>query len=135
MSGVNIKIDNETVAVTDDNGEFSFSIESGVYELVINYTYGFDRTIHVVANTEDLDVGAVPLIACDWNKDGKIDNNDLNLFRLVISSKIDDAAYLNFVDMNNDGTIDIRDLIYMNNVNGIDSENFTYPTIVINNKI
>lgn len=135
LSGVNIKIDNETVAVTDDNGEFSFSIESGVYELVINYTYGFDRTIHVVANTEDLNVGAVPLIACDWNKDGKIDNNDLNLFRLVISSKIDDAAYLNFVDMNNDGTIDIRDLIYMNNVNGIDSENFTYPTIVINNKI
>ncbi|MCH5320990.1 MAG: leucine-rich repeat protein [Eubacterium sp.] len=131
LKAVSVKINDETVATTDSNGDFSFSLETGVYELVLSYNYGFDRTVYLVVKDEDIDIGAVPIIACDWNKDGKINDDDLKLFRFVISSKYGDASYLDYVDMNNDGCIDVKDLVYMNNVKGLDSSTFTYPTIVI----
>lgn len=130
LKSVSVKLGDETLAVTDSNGEFSFSIETGVYELTLCYNYGFERTVFLVAEDRDVDIGAVALIACDWNKDGKIDDGDFELFKFVISSERGDAAYLDYVDMNNDGRIDVKDLVYMNYVKGIDSSGFTYPTVI-----
>lgn len=131
LSAVDISLGGETLATTDKNGEFSFSLETGSYELVLHYNYGFDRTVYLVVTDEDIDMGAIPIIACDWNKDGVIDDDDYTLFRFVVGSTSDSPSYLSFVDMNNDGKINVKDLVYMNNVKGIDSSDFEYPNIVI----
>lgn len=130
LSSVNVKLDDETLATTDSNGNFSFSLETGVYELTLWYNYGFERTVYLVIEDKDVDIGSVPMIACDWNKDGKIDDGDMELFKFVISSKAGDPAYLDYVDMNNDGRIDVKDLVYMNYVKGLDKATFTYPAII-----
>lgn len=130
LKSVSVKLGDETLATTDSNGNFSFSLETGVYELTLWYNYGFERTVYLVVEDKDVNIGSVPMIACDWNKDGKIDDGDMELFKFVISSKEGDPAYLDYVDMNNDGKIDVKDLVYMNYVKGLNKETFTYPSIV-----
>ncbi|MGN1203377.1 MAG: leucine-rich repeat protein, partial [Eubacterium sp.] len=118
LKSVSVKLGDETLATTDSNGNFSFSLETGVYELTLWYNYGFERAVYLVVEDKDVDIGTVPLVACDWNKDGRIDDGDMELFKFVISSKVGDPAYLDYVDMNNDGKIDVKDLVYMNYVKG-----------------
>lgn len=134
LKSVSVKLGDETLATTDSNGNFSFSLETGVYELTLWYNYGFERTVYLVVEDKDVDIGSVPMIACDWNKDGKINDGDMELFKFVISSKEGDPAYLDYVDMNNDEKIDIKDLVYMNYVKGLDKQTFTYPSIVAESK-
>lgn len=130
LQSVSVKLNGETLATTGTDGRFSFKLETGVYELVLWYDYGFERTVYLVVTDRDIDIGSVALIACDWNKDGSIDDKDMELFKFVISSKEGDPAYLDFVDMNHDGKIDVRDLVYMNYVKGLDKSSFEYPIIL-----
>lgn len=131
LKNASVRINGEVVAESDSEGKFTFDIETGVYEAVIHANYGFDRTVYLVVEDKAVNMGDIPVVACDWNKDGIIDNSDLNLFRLILSSKVGDASYLDFADMNNDGRIDVKDLIFMNNVIGLDSS-FAYPPVIIN---
>lgn len=131
LKNVNVKLNGEIIASTGSDGIFSCKLETGVYEFVLSYNYGFDRTVYLVVTDSDVDMGNITLIACDWNKDGRINEDDYNLFRYVISSSVGDAAYLDYVDMNNDGRIDVKDLVYMNRVKGLDSSDFAYPNFVV----
>lgn len=129
---VSVVIDGMVVAVTDSGGKFSLELETGSYEAELRYAYGFTRTIFIVVENEDIDFeDAIPVIGCDFNKDGKIDDDDLTLFQMVVSSKADDPSYLEFVDMNNDGYINAKDRMYIVSCKGIDASSFKYEDIVI----
>lgn len=130
VGNVSVLIDGTEVARTAQDGTYSFEAETGVYELVLKYAYGFERSIYVVVN-KDVNIEPVPVIACDFNKDGNIDDSDIYMFRIVISSGVNDASYLDFVDLNKDGRIDVRDAIYINRVKGISKETYQYPNIVV----
>lgn len=131
VKGASIVIDGYTVATTDADGQFSFKLETGVYAATIHYNYGFDRQIYIVVDDHDVNCGAIPIIGCDWNKDGKIDDEDLKLFSMVASTEIDDLSYLDFVDMNNDGAINGIDLAYIRLFLNVDASTFSYESIII----
>ncbi len=130
ISGARIVCDGNVIAVTDKDGNFEVSLDSGVYELTIKYTYGIDRTIFVVVGNSNVDCGTISVVGCDFNKDGVVNNDDYVLFMYVISCKVDDESYLNFVDLNNDGYINAKDRIIVNSCLGIDGT-FSYETLVI----
>lgn len=126
-----VVIDGMTVATTDADGNFSFSLETGSYLAQLEYAFGFTRTICLVVEDEDIDCGSIPIIGCDFNKDGRIDDVDTKLFNMVISSQADDPSYLYYVDMNNDGYINAKDLIYIKKSAGLDSAKYQYSEIII----
>ena len=128
---VSVVIDGYTVATTDKDGCFSFEIETGVYEVELKYAYGFTRSVYLIAEDENIAVDDIPIIGCDFNKDGKIDNDDLKLFQYVVSSGANDPSYLEFVDMNNDGYINAKDRMYIVSCKGIDSSTYAYGNIII----
>lgn len=129
---VNIVIDGNIVATTNEKGKFELELTTGVYEAEFRYTYGFTRIVYFVVEDEDIDYkNPIPIIGCDFNKDGKIDNDDLTLFQYVVSAVKNDPSYLDFVDMNNDGYINAKDRAYIQSCKGLDVNTFEYESIVI----
>ena len=128
---VSVVIDDLVVAKTDENGEFTLTLESGTYEAQLEYAYGFTRTIYIVVEDEDLTCAPIPIIGCDFNRDGVIDNDDLELFRMVISSSANDLSYLEYVDMNSDGYINAKDMAYIRSCKGINARDYNYSEIII----
>lgn len=132
LKNVDVVLDNQVLTTTDENGAFTLELETGSYELELRYAYGFTRTIYVVIEDEDISyTEPIALIACDFNKDGTIDNGDLELFQIVISAKKDDPSYLDFVDINNDGYINAKDRLYISACKGLTTTTVDYPEIVI----
>lgn len=131
LAGVNVVIDGNTVATTDDEGNFSFDIETGAYEATLHYTFGFDRKIYIVVEDSDVKCENIAIIGCDFNKDGAVDDKDYELFRIVISASKDDPSYLSYVDMNNDGYINVKDMAIIKACMGIDSDSYIYEQITV----
>ena len=130
--GASIVIDGMTVATSDENGDFSFEIETGTYEAQIRYSYGFTRTIYIQMRNHDLSLdNPIVIIGCDFSKDGRIDDEDIKLFSMIISAKKNDPSYLRFVDMNGDGYINAKDMHYIDACKGISSQSFRYPLFII----
>ncbi|MBR3738497.1 MAG: hypothetical protein IKN26_07155, partial [Eubacterium sp.] len=131
-ANVSLIIDNMTVATTDKNGDFSFDIETGTYEAYLQYAYGFTRKIYIVVEDSDIVIDSpIPVIGCDFNKDKVINNEDITLFRMIISAKKDDPSYLAFVDLNNDGYINAKDMLYINACKGLAATSYKYPQLII----
>lgn len=131
IKGASIIIDGYTVATTDEQGKFSFDLETGTYVATVHYNYGFDRQIYIVVDDKDVNYGSIPIIGCDWNKDGKIDDEDLKLFSMVASTQTDDLSYLEFVDMDGDGLINGIDLAYIRLFLGYSISSFEYENIIM----
>ncbi|MBE6741500.1 MAG: hypothetical protein E7570_04265 [Ruminococcaceae bacterium] len=134
---VSIEINGMTVATTDKNGDFSFDIETGTYEAYLKYAYGFTRKIYIVVDNSDIDISDEPIeiIGCDFNKDGTINDDDITLFKMIISAKENDPSYLAFVDLNNDGYINAKDLLYIRNQSGISASGFKYEQKIISQSL
>ena len=118
------------LAETDENGDFSLRLETGVHFLEVKYAFGFERYFTVVVINEDVDCGSIPIIGCDFNKDGVINDEETKLFRIALSSKRNDPSYLDFVDLNNDGIINARDYIILKTFNSYNKEEFTYEDLI-----
>lgn len=129
--GADILLNGYTLATTDEKGNFSLQLKSGTYALTVRYAYGFSRTLYVVVSDRDLQCGSVPVIGCDWNKDGKIDDQDYYMFKLIFGTHQGQAGYLSYVDMNHDGMINTRDMIFVERCIGLQSGSFAYTPLVI----
>ena len=132
VANVKISINGMVMTTTDGAGRFTLTLETGTYEAKLKYDYGLTRTIYLVVEDEDIELtDPIAMIACDFNKDGKINSEDMKLFTMVISSCEDDVSYLRFVDLNNDGYINGKDQAYIRGCLGIDSASFEYVPVVI----
>lgn len=129
--GADILLNGYTLATTDEKGNFSLQLKSGTYALTVRYAYGFSRTLYVVVSDRDLQCGSVPVIGCDWNKDSKIDDQDYYMFKLIFGTHQGQAGYLSYVDMNHDGMINTRDMIFVERCMGLQSGSFAYTPLVI----
>ena len=129
--GADILLNGYTLATTDEKGNFSLQLKSGTYALTVRYAYGFSRTLYVVVSDHDLQCGSVPVIGCDWNKDGKIDDQDYYMFKLIFGTHQGQAGYLSYVDMNHDGMINTRDMIFVERCMGLQAGSFAYTPLVI----
>lgn len=130
IENANIVIDGNVVARTDEYGRFSFNIKSGSYMVDIVYSFGFTRTVGLTVSDSDVLIGEpIKIVACDFNKDKKIDSADQNLFRIIVSSKKGDPAYLSYVDLNHDGYINAKDYLIIQSFDGIDACSYIYPEL------
>ena len=129
--GADILLNGYTLATTDEKGNFSLQLKSGTYALTVRYAYGFSRTLYVVVSDRDLQCGSVPVIGCDWNKDGKIDDQDYYMFKLIFGTHQGQAGYLSYVDMNHDGMINTRDMVFVERCMGLQAGSFAYTPLVI----
>lgn len=127
-----IVIDGKTVATTNDDGMFTLSLETGSYTAEIKYAYGYTRTIGIVVEDADIDFKqAIEIVGCDFNKDGKIDSEDTEMFSLIMSSKKDDPAYLDYCDFDHNGYINATDYAVIRSFNGTTADTYEYPLITI----
>ena len=127
-----IVIDDMVVATTDSDGRFSFELETGAYQAQIKYAYGFTRNVYFIVKNKDIEFAEpIIIIGCDFSKDGIINDEDIRLFQMIISAKKDDPSYLSFVDLNADGYINAKDLLYIKALNGLDEQTFKYPLLII----
>lgn len=130
IENANIVIDGNVVARTDEYGRFSFNIKSGSYMVDIVYSFGFTRTVGLTVSDGDVIISEpIKIVACDFNKDKKIDSADQNLFRIIVSSKKGDPAYLSYVDLNHDGYINAKDYLIIQSFDGIDACSYIYPEL------
>ena len=127
-----IVIDGKTVASTDDDGRFSFKIETGAYTAQVKYAYGYTRTIGIKVEDEDINFATpVSIVGCDFNKDGKIDETDAEMFSYVMSTSKNDLAYLDYCDLNNDGYINAKDRVIVMGFMGTDAKTYKYELVTI----
>ena len=132
VKNASITIDGMVVATTDENGDFSLELETGSYIAQIKYAYGFTRTIYIVVKNEDIEYeNPIAIVGCDFSKDGVINDEDVTLFQMIISAKKDDPSYLSFVDLNGDGYINVKDLLYIKAFNVASASEFAYRQIII----
>lgn len=69
----------EDYATTDSNGYFTVSIsDNTVNTAVITYSHGITRNIDI--SNAGADLGAIPIVACDGIKDGRINAKDYAYF-------------------------------------------------------
>ncbi len=129
--GIAIQLEGVTLARTDNNGNFNIELQSGTYSLTLHYTCGFDRVITVTVSDEEVTCGNIPLIGCDFNRDGTIDDNDVRLLRILMSAHEGDDSYLAYVDMNHDGIINAADFAILRSCLGIDANIYQYPAYVV----
>lgn len=130
IENVNIVIDGRVVARTNEYGQFSFDMKSGTYMVDIVYSFGFTRTVGLTITDHDVVITEpIKIVACDFNKDGRIDSADQNLFRVIVSSKKGEAAYLSYVDLNHDGYINAKDYLIIQSFVGIEANTYVYPQL------
>lgn len=127
-----IVINGKTVASTDDNGTFSLSIETGAYIAQIRYAYGYTRTVGIKVEDEDINFATpIPIVGCDFDKNGKIDISDAEMFSYVMSTSENDVAYLDYCDLNHDGYINAKDRVIMEKFMGTSADTYEYSVITI----
>lgn len=127
-----IVIDGKTVASSDDDGRFSFKIETGAYTAQIKYAYGYTRTVGIKVENDDVSFATpISIVACDFNKDGKIDKSDIEIFSYVLSTSINDLAYLDYCDLNHDGYINAKDMAIMKKFIGTSAQTYEYEILTI----
>lgn len=127
-----IVIDGKTVASSDDDGRFSFKIETGAYTAQIKYAYGYTRTVGIKVENDDVSFATpISIVACDFNKDGKIDKSDIEIFSYVLSTSVNDLAYLDYCDLNHDGYINAKDMAIMKKFIGTSAQTYEYEILTI----
>lgn len=127
-----IVIDGKTVASSDDDGRFSFKIKTGSYTAQIKYAYGYTRTVGIKVENDDVNFATpISIVACDFNKDGKIDETDAEMFSYVMSTSKNDLAYLDYCDLNHDGYINAKDRVIVMSFMGTDAKTYKYELVTI----
>jgi hypothetical protein len=110
-SNVNLRVDGTQVPATQASGEFSITLPPGRYTIEASYPgYVTAQAMDVEVRTgETTTLPPVTLLAGDTDRDGDVDLYDV--VRWVINFKRAGREADSLVDLNEDGVIDIRDLI------------------------
>ena len=82
-------------------------------------------------NEEAVNCKTIPIIGCDFNRDGVIDSADDEIIRILMFAREGDASYLEGADMNRDGIINSTDYSILCECLNINSATYNYPDINI----
>ena len=108
--GCDVIINGETVATTGQDGTFTIpSLAAGKYTATLSYQYGFDRNITIEVKDGNVDLGSVGMVACNFNKDAKIDGTDANVYKKSSGKRSTATGYNAACDFNHDGSVDGTD--------------------------
>lgn len=90
VENAQIMIDNQNVAVTNSNGEYSFYTSSGQKSLSIITSTSIDYTSSVTVATNQNNLEPIAICNCDFNKDGYINAKDYAF--IIKNFKLDDLT-------------------------------------------
>ena len=108
--GCDVIINGETVATTGQDGTFTIpSLAAGKYTATLSYQYGFDRNITIEVKDGNVNLGSVGMVACNFNKDAKIDGTDANVYKKSSGKRSTATGYNAACDFNHDGSVDGTD--------------------------
>lgn len=97
--------------VTDSNGNFSFYVEDGTYEITIGNGSNLNRTINFTVDGKDIDIGTYAIVCYDINGDGYINGRDYALFGMYCKQlENGEESYYGYFDFNHDGKINDEDM-------------------------
>ncbi len=107
VAGITVSVKGtEIKAVTDENGSYTLpEINAGNYTLVISGDTTIDREVALTVaadkavDYDQINVDAVGVVICDYNKDGKVNTTDATLYTTATA----------FTDLNADGAVDNKD--------------------------
>ncbi len=86
LSGVTVEFGGNTYAAGED-GRFSFrTLDSGT--LTVHQPYAPDKTYVIENDLHDINFGAVPMPAYDFNRDGYINGRDLAYFKIHLQKTL-----------------------------------------------
>jgi hypothetical protein len=92
-------------AVTASDGTFTIEVPVGTTELTISGSTTIDRTVTLTGTADIADV-VIPVVVCDYNKDGSINAVDKNLFN---SSYGLSSNFNIYCDLNADNSVNAVD--------------------------
>lgn len=110
---VDVYINENYVATSDENGNFNFDVVNGTYTINFRYDCGIQSQVICTVNDGDISIGAVAVIGMDFFDDDYINAKDYALLQ-----KQAKTGYKEEYDLNNDGCVDdidlgmFRDFIY-----------------------
>lgn len=121
--GITVSVDGTDIsAVTDNDGYYTLSgLEEGTYTLSIAGPTTIDRTVTLEVSS-DKTVEALPMVICDYNHDGFINNGDTAFFGGYI------ADYYVYADINADGFVNNGDTAFYG---GFVGETINYQDVTL----
>ncbi|MCC8073756.1 MAG: dockerin type I domain-containing protein [Clostridiales bacterium] len=108
LENVSVYVNDELLYVTDEDGFFSFDLENGDYTLKFEYSCGFDESLNVTVNSDDVSLGEVQITGLDFVRDGYINAKDFAVLTRFAYG-YEDGDITSF-DLNNDGKCDELDM-------------------------
>ena len=100
-------MDNQ-VAVTDESGVFTLSLENGTHEAVLHYVNGFDRKIVIIVNGALIDYTDKPItmVPCNYDNNEYVNSADTLKYFTAVKNKD-----LLIGDFDNDGYVNSKDTL------------------------
>jgi hypothetical protein len=129
IGGITVSVDvngNTVSAVTADDGSYTLpALPAGIYTMSIAGETTIDRSVTLEVTNDDKSVDAVPVVVCDYNKDGSINAVDKNLFNGSYNLATDFNKYC---DLNSDGSVNAVD---KNLFNALYNQTVTYNEVTL----
>lgn len=108
----------EVMTVVGDDA-FSIDLEPGLYEVRINAAHYAARVMQIDVDTESVVLPTISLTGGDVNDDERVDMADIGLVSSYLGVRVPEAP--SFADLNNDGIVNINDLVLVSMNLGKDS--------------
>lgn len=107
LAGVTVTVDNQ-VAVTDESGVFTLSLENGTYEAILHYANGFDRKIVIIVNDASIDYTDKPItmVLCNYDNNEYVNSADTLKYFTAVKNKD-----LLIGDFDSDGYVNSKDTL------------------------
>lgn len=110
--GITVSVDGTDIsAVTDENGYYTLpGLAEGTYTLSISGSTTIDRTATLTVSADKatngiINIVAVPIVICDYNKDGTVNSTDVGAF----VDHYSEGTYV-YADFNVDKTVNSTDI-------------------------
>lgn len=132
-------VNEAAVGTTNEDGTFSVEVPVGTTSLVLsNFTFAngqhssasagstVDRTVTLSGTADVAYTGVIPIIVCDYNKDGAVTGADYSAFQSYLGTVKTDPSYNAVYNLNGDAGITGADYSVMQAFIGNVTKNYTY---------
>ena len=106
IGGIKVLLGDEEIAESAADGTFTAIVPKGTTELTLVGDAAVERTVTLTGENDISDVN-IPVVVCDYMKDGKVDFRDVAVFVDLIDAP---EAYNVYADLMKDGKVDFRDV-------------------------
>ena len=106
IGGIKVYLGEEEVAESAADGSFTAIVPMGTTELTLKGETVVERTVTLSGESDIADAN-IPVVVCDYMKDGAVDYRDVAIFVDFIDKP---EAYNVYGDLMKDGAVDYRDV-------------------------